>query len=126
MFNQETVVAMAMGRARRHAGMARSRGVGFWCGSFWPQRVLALLLLLVLLVPGLPGLASSPVASPLKALPAESLPDHCSTTPAWVQLDGKKVLEIRSAPGAQQLTVYANRGSRGLQLWASNLSYSPE
>jgi hypothetical protein len=65
MLNQETVVAMAMGRARRYAGMARAKGVGFWCGSFWPQRVLALLLLLVLLVPGRPGLASSPMASPL-------------------------------------------------------------
>ncbi len=117
---------MAMGRARRHAGMARARGVRFWCESFWPQRVTALLLMLVLLVPGLPGLASSPMASPLKALPAESLPDHCSTTPEWIQLDGRKVLEIRSAPGAQQLTAFANRGSRGLKLWASNLSYNPE
>ena len=84
------------------------------------------------LAPGLgwaPGLGASPVqAAPTQApggAGAAAGEGHCATTPDLVNLDGRKVLEIRRAPGAQQLQAYAKRGEARLLQLAEDRSIDP-
>lgn len=96
---------MAMGRARtRH-------------------RVVTLLLGVLL---GLGFVFTPAIASPAQLPTPESVPQYCANPSAWIRLDGKNVLEIRSAPGAQQLSAFAARGSRTLAQWTSDFTVQPE
>jgi len=72
------------------------------------------------------GLNFTPLLASPQTQPADKLPKHCAVKPEWIRLDGRQVLEVRSAPGAQQVPVYARRGSETLQRWASDLAVQPD
>ncbi len=53
-------------------------------------------------------------------------PDGRQGTPAWITLDGRKVLEVRVAAGAQTPLMVAERGSRLLEELARNPNMDPD
>jgi small-conductance mechanosensitive channel len=72
--------------------------------------------------------ASSPT-SPPDAPPAQAqIPKRAvsQTAPAWITLDGRNVLEVRVAAGAQTPQMAAERGSRLLEELARNPRIDPE
>lgn len=75
-------------------------------------------LVLALLVP-LQGMGA-PATAPKPSAPG----DH--GTPAWITLDGRRVLEVRVAAGAQTPRAAAERGSRTLEALARNPSIDPD
>jgi small-conductance mechanosensitive channel len=62
----------------------------------------------------------APISHPPRK-PAEGLP-----APAWITLDGRKVLEVRVAAGAQTPQMVAERGSRILEGLAKNQTIDPD
>jgi small-conductance mechanosensitive channel len=75
---------------------------------------LVLALLVPLQVMGAPATAPKPAAAG----------DH--GTSAWITLDGRRVLEVRVAAGAQTPRVAAERGSRTLEQLARNPNIDPD
>ncbi|MCS5691996.1 mechanosensitive ion channel family protein [Cyanobium sp. FGCU-6] len=71
-----------------------------------------LLLLLVVALPALPAVAAAPAPSAPK--------------PAWVTLEGRRVLEIRSAAGAQTPEALARRMTAELARLADRLTLDPQ
>jgi small-conductance mechanosensitive channel len=53
------------------------------------------------------------------------LKQGCAATPGFVSLDGRKVLEIRRAPAAQQVENYVRRGNARLLELAKDQSFVP-
>jgi small-conductance mechanosensitive channel len=49
--------------------------------------------------------------------------DGCAETPSFVMLEGRKVVELRAAPGAQKLEEAARRGSRELLALARDRTF---
>ena len=75
------------------------------------------------------ALAAAPPPSPKLALQAASPganPGASSSSPQWVTLDGRRILELRSVAGAQSLESVANRGSALLQTLAQKGTVAPE
>lgn len=95
----------------------------------WVKRwvPLALLIAALLLPTGLRATLAAPLSAPRElpvAPPAQTaagLP-----TPAWITLDGRKVLEVRVAAGAQTPQLVAERGSRILEALAKNQRLNPD
>ncbi|MFN7678600.1 MAG: mechanosensitive ion channel domain-containing protein, partial [Cyanobacteriota bacterium] len=115
---------MVGGLQRVPGGDDRPRTVGRGQGVWHRPRALGLLLALALaiglaLVPGSPGLAAT-APSP----PPQASPDF--RPPAWITLDGRRVLEIRVAAGAQTPQMVAERGSRTLAALARDTSVDPD
>ncbi len=76
---------------------------------------LGLLLGLVLLLsPGPPVWAA-----------ADAQKQGCAAEPKFITLDGRKVLEIRRAPGAQQLADYVRRAEDALGTMAEDRTFAP-
>jgi len=77
-------------------------------------------------------LAAGPLATALSASPtatsaSPTAPGSAPTpAPAWVILDGRRVLEIRSAAGAQSPEGLAQRAAAELRALADNTAISPE
>ncbi|MEB3318230.1 MAG: mechanosensitive ion channel domain-containing protein [Cyanobacteriota bacterium] len=63
-------------------------------------------------------------ALPMSALPAKDSGER--EQPAWITLDGRNVLEIRVAAGAQTPQIAAQRGSRTLEALARNTNVEPD
>jgi len=109
-----------------------------WSVSRFPRRLRRLLPLLgVVLVLGLPlspgpwaGTPSGAVAQGAAGLAPAPVPvaDGSSPQPAaaWVTLEGRRILEIRSAAGAQTPVSAADRGSAILRRLADNPAVAPE
>ncbi|MEB3335521.1 MAG: mechanosensitive ion channel domain-containing protein [Cyanobacteriota bacterium] len=64
------------------------------------------------------------MAAPATAPKPPAAVDH--GTPAWITLDGRRVLEVRVAAGAQTPQMAAERGSRTLEQLARNPSIEPD
>lgn len=98
-----------------------------------PRRRALLARLLTALLPALlPALLAALLALPATAAPTASAPAQ-PTAPArtgapaaWVQLDGRPVLEIRVAAGAQTPAQVARRANRELLRMAENGALAPE
>ena len=58
--------------------------------------------------------------------PLQPLASLAETPGVWVTLDGRRVLEIRSAPGAQRLQAVGQRASRQLKQLADDYRVAPE
>jgi len=88
-------------------------------GGLW--RVLAGSLLVLQLMAGLapPISAEETTISPLPA-------SGCASTPGFVSLEGKKVLEIRRAPAARRLDDYIRDADEKLLGLARDSSFSPD
>ena len=98
----------------------------------WGRAVVGALLLAVLLglwaAPAMALAAApppSPNLAPQVAAPGAS-PGSSSSSPQWVTLDGRRILELRSVAGAQSLESVANRGSALLQELARKGTVAPE
>ena len=74
---------------------------------------------------GLAALAASSPTAKVAPPAASPVADHGSPS-AWITLDGRKVLEIRVAAGAQTPRMAAERGTRLLEELARNPSFSPD
>jgi len=76
-------------------------------------------------VPAVPVVPVVPVAAPVQPQMAAggSLPQN---PPAWITLEGRRILEIRSAAGAQTPEAVAARGSAVLRKLAENPAVAPE
>jgi small-conductance mechanosensitive channel len=97
----------------------------------WFRAVGALLLAVLLGLWAVPAmaLAAAPPPSPKLALQAAAPganPGASSSSPQWVTLDGRRILELRSVAGAQSLESVANRGSALLQTLAQKGTVAPE
>jgi small-conductance mechanosensitive channel len=109
-------------------GVLRQRpGRGNKPGTTWAKRlfwrgVLAAGLALILTL----ALASSSPGSAATASPPRPTARAELRPPAWITLDGRKVLEVRVAAGAQTPQMVAERGSRTLAEMASNPSVDPD
>jgi hypothetical protein len=106
-----------------------------WSVGRFPRRLRRLLPLLgVLLLLGLPlspgpwaGKPSGAVARPLPAPAPQPVAGGSSPPPpAWITLEGRRILEIRSAAGAQTPASVAERGSAILRRLADNPAVAPE
>jgi hypothetical protein len=99
---------------------------GGWGRAVWP---LSLAVLLGLWAAPAMALAAppppSPKLAPQVAAPGAS-PGSSSSSPQWVSLDGRRILELRSVAGAQSLESVANRGSALLQELARKGTVAPE
>jgi small-conductance mechanosensitive channel len=69
------------------------------------------------------GLLLSPCAPVWAA--ADVQKQGCAAQPEFITLDGRKVLEIRRAPGAQQLQEYLRRTNDGLRAMAEDRTFAP-
>ncbi|MEA5391487.1 mechanosensitive ion channel domain-containing protein [Cyanobium gracile UHCC 0139] len=65
-----------------------------------------------------------PALSVEDATPAESR-QGCAVKPAFIGLDGRRYLEIRRAPAAQQVDDYVRRGNARLLVLAQDRSFDP-
>ena len=76
-------------------------------------------------VPVVPSVPVVPVAAPVQPQMAAggSLPQNPA---AWITLEGRRILEIRSAAGAQTPEAVAARGSAVLRKLAENPAVAPE
>jgi hypothetical protein len=97
----------------------------------WFRAVGALLLAVLLGLWAAPeiALAAAPPPAPKLALQAAAPganPGASSSSPQWVTLDGRRILELRSVAGAQSLESVANRGSALLQTLAQKGTVAPE
>ncbi len=95
----------------------------------WPlARRIGLLALLLTLGLGLglgPGLdPARPALAVEDATPAESR-QGCAVKPGFIGLDGRRFLEIRRAPAAQQVDDYVRRGNARLLVLAQDRSFDP-
>jgi len=109
----------------------------------WLRRLLPLLGILVLL--GLPllsghgaaaagaslapppgSLGSPPASRHVVAVASAPVPAAAPPPPAWITLEGRRILEIRSAAGAQTPSFVAERGSALLRRLAADPSMAPE
>jgi len=120
-----------------------------WSRSHRPWRSLLLGLLLVLLcsgpasafppaplvpppppAPRPPAPLPAPLPGPLPAPPLVPGPPQGTTAagpaPAWISLDGRRVVEIRVAAGAQTPQLAAARGSAELRRLADNHAIDPD
>ncbi|MFM9111340.1 MAG: mechanosensitive ion channel family protein, partial [Prochlorococcaceae cyanobacterium] len=112
-----------------------------WSRSHRPWRSLLLGLLLVLLCSGPasafppaplvpPPPPAPPPPGPLPAPPPVPGPPQGTTAagpaPAWISLDGRRVVEIRVAAGAQTPQLAAARGSAELRRLADNHAIDPD
>ncbi len=79
--------------------------------------LLAVVLSLGLALPGFAAAAEPAAPTPLAA--------DCAETPAWASIDGRRVLELRSAPGVQKLNNYAERASQRLRQLATDTTIRP-
>lgn len=82
----------------------------------------ALALLLAVVPAGLGMLPLRPVAAAVALEPAAT---SAPAAPVWVTLDGRRVLEIRSAPGAQRLDAVAQRATVLLRRLADDYRVDP-
>jgi small-conductance mechanosensitive channel len=94
-----------------------------------PAALCALLLVAVLAFaappwPGAPLPAATAEESP-KTPPAVESGDGCATTPGFITLDGRQVLEIRRAPAAQEVDDYVRRGEKRLRELAEDRTFDP-
>ncbi|MEA5441790.1 mechanosensitive ion channel family protein [Cyanobium gracile] len=64
-------------------------------------------------------------ADPEPKAPAPAVNPDCAAKPVWVTLDGWRVLELRSVPGAQKLDDFAARASRRLRQLARDDTFQP-
>jgi small-conductance mechanosensitive channel len=95
----------------------------------WVKRwVVLMLVMAALILPmGFRGTMAAPTQAPRDSFSppaqkaAEGLP-----SPAWITLDGRKVLEVRVAAGAQTPQLVAERGSRILEELAKNQRIDPD
>ncbi len=74
------------------------------------------------------GLARPGFAAPAEPAPPAALTPlaaDCAETPAWASIDGRRVLELRSAPGVQKLNNYAERASQRLRQLATDTTIQP-
>ncbi|MFM7674740.1 MAG: mechanosensitive ion channel domain-containing protein [Synechococcus sp.] len=84
-------------------------------------------LLVGLLTWGSLGLLLSPPAPAATApAPGSTLPEGCSTEPSWVTLEGKQVMELRRAIGAQDVKQIARRGDVLLRQVAEDPTIRPQ
>jgi len=67
----------------------------------------------------------TPVLAPQAAAPGMR-PGAQYSSPQWITLDGRRVLELRSVAGAQSMESVANRGSALLQDLARRATVAPE
>ncbi|MCX5953565.1 MAG: mechanosensitive ion channel [Cyanobacteria bacterium] len=76
------------------------------------------------------ALAAAPPPTQKVVLQAASPGDRpvarSSSSPQWITLDGRRILELRSVAGAQSLESVANRGSALLQDLARKATVAPE
>ncbi|KEF43314.1 MAG: mechanosensitive ion channel protein MscS [Cyanobium sp. CACIAM 14] len=91
--------------------------------SLPPALLLSLALGLLLALPAPFALASTDDG--VKGAAAASPVAGCVTPPRFITLEGRKVLEIRRAPGAQRLDDYVLRGEQRLQQLAEDHTFAP-
>lgn len=77
------------------------------------------LILLLLISTALPSLGEDASPSPVTD-------SNCASSPGIIRLDGRKVLEIRLAPGAQKLPVYIKDADARLAELARDSSFRPD
>ena len=104
---------------RPERGKAGRRWRGGVTSAGWLQRCALITCLAWALLLQLSVQAASPPAPAPKA-PGGQGP------PAWITLDGRRVLEVRVAAGAQTPRMVALRGSRSLEEMAKNPSLDPD
>jgi hypothetical protein len=97
----------------------------------WGQAVGALLLVVLLGLSAAPAMALAAAPPPsLKVAPQAAAPGaspgSSSSSPQWVTLEGRRILELRSVAGAQSLESVANRSSAWLQDLARKGTFAPE
>ena len=89
-------------------------------------------LLLVPLIPGpagpgiAPAQAETTVRAPQRQPPPQTTAAIDGLAPEWITLEGRRVLEIRSAVGAQTLKALAARGSTTLRQLVDNPAVEPD
>ena len=97
----------------------------------WGQAVGALLLAVLLGLWAAPAMALAAAPPPPaklapQAAALETRPGSSSSSPQWVTLEGRRILELRSVAGAQSMESVANRSSAWLQDLAQKGTVAPE
>lgn len=100
---------------RAGGGRARWRGVGGWLHR-WSLLAAGLVVVCALQL----SLQAAPASNPAPGAAGRYGP------PAWITLDGRQVLEIRVAAGAQTPEMAAQRGTRTLEELARNQTVDPD
>lgn len=84
---------------------------------------LGLLLVTATAVPAFEPALAAPPQTPSGKM--ASPPEGCAATPAFVRLDGRKVLEVRRAPAAQKVDEFVERAEARLQQLAEDRTFEP-